>query len=426
MDRRGGRRMTDIEYNDAYKEREQRVLDVIALKQPDRVPVFLYSTFWQARYAGMTCEEAMYDYERLSAAIKDSVLEFDPDSYALIHPAIALGPTMEIMGYQQLKWPGHEGVSPDVSFQYIDAEYMKAAEYDEYLDDPTGFYLRRYLPRIATAYEPLAKLPDFTSFFYTRLVHCTQSFADPKVIEAFETLARAGREANKMFAEMSRVGAEIKSLGYPLCQSASGGAPFDYFADYLRGSKKGMLDMFRNKDKLLAAMDAAAPRIARGIINSVGDNRCRIAFIPIHWGLDGFMSPEQFEIFFWPSLRKVIMLLIEADIIPNLLWEGDCTSRLEVIKDIPVGKCIYFFERTDLFKAKEILGETVCLRGNVPASMMTTGSPDDVTEYCRKLIDVVGKGGGFIMDSGVGIPDEAKTENVKAMFDTTKQYGIYG
>ncbi len=418
--------MTDTEYNDAYKKREKRVLDAIALKQPDRVPIFLYSTFWQARYAGMTCEEAMYDYEKLSAAIKDSVLEFDPDSYTMIHPAIALGPTMEIMGYRQLKWPGHEGLSPDVSFQYIDTEYMKAEEYDEYLDDPTGFYLRRYLPRIAKAYEPLARLPDFTSLFYTRLIHCTRSFADPKMIEGLETLARAGRESNKMFKEVNRLGKEMTALGYPQTESAAAGAPFDYFADYLRGSKKGMLDMFRNKDKLLEAMDTAVPRIARGTIHAVGNDRCRTIFIPIHWGLDGFMSPAQFETFFWPPLRKLILLLIEADITPNLLWEGDCTSRLEVIKDVPAGKCIYFFERTDIFKAKEILGDTVCIRGNVPASMMTTGNPDDVVEYCRKLIDVVGKGGGFIMDSGVGIPDEAKSENVKAMFDTTKNYGLYG
>ena len=57
---------------------------------------------------------------------------------------------------------------------------------------------------------------------------------------------------------------------------------------------------------------------------------------------------------------------------------------------------------------------------------MNTGTPDDVKEFCKKLIDVVGKDGGFIMDAGVGIPDEAKPENVKMMFDFTREYGVYG
>ena len=114
--------------------------------------------------------------------------------------------------------------------------------------------------------------------------------------------------------------------------------------------------------------------------------------------------------------------MIDAGLYPCVLWEGDCTSRLEIIKDVPAGKCVYFFERTDVFKAKEILGDTVCIRGSVPVSLMITATPDEVREYCKKLIDVVGKDGGFIMDSGVGIPDEAKPENVLAMFEYTREY----
>ena len=63
--------------------------------------------------------------------------------------------------------------------------------------------------------------------------------------------------------------------------------------------------------------------------------------------------------------------------------------------------------------------------GNVPNVMLLSGTPDDVRAYCKKLIDVVGKDGGFIMDAAVML-DEAKPENLKAMIDFTKEYGIYG
>ncbi|NNN19288.1 MAG: hypothetical protein HKL84_05475, partial [Acidimicrobiaceae bacterium] len=109
-------------------------------------------------------------------------------------------------------------------------------------------------------------------------------------------------------------------------------------------------------------------------------------------------------------------------LVPLVLWEGDCTTRLETIADIPAGKAIYWFERTDLFHAKEVLGDVVCLRGNVPASMLNTGTPEEVRDYCRKLIEGVGKNGGFILDGGIGIPDEARLENVRAMFQSVHDF----
>jgi len=187
-----------------------------------------------------------------------------------------------------------------------------------------------------------------------------------------------------------------------------------------------MLDMYRVPDKLLEATEKVIPYILRAALAGAQVTGVPFVFMPMHKGLDGFMSPEQFKTFFWPSLRKVILTLIEEGLIPIVLWEGDCTSRLETIQDIPRGKAIYWFEKTDIFKAKEILGDTVCIRGNVPAPLLCVGSPRDVEEYCKNLIDVVGKGGGFILDGGIGMPDEARPENVQAMADIVKTYGVYG
>jgi hypothetical protein len=45
-------------------------------------------------------------------------------------------------------------------FQYLDREYMKAEEYDDFLFDPTGFYLHTYLPRVASAFEGIDQAAD--------------------------------------------------------------------------------------------------------------------------------------------------------------------------------------------------------------------------------------------------------------------------
>jgi len=75
-------------------------------------------------------------------------------------------------------------------------------------------------------------------------------------------------------------------------------------------------------------------------------------------------------------------------------------------------------------KVKETLGKNACLMGNVPSSMLRLATPDEVKAYCKKLIDTAGKGGGFIMMNGAFF-DEAKPENIKAMVDVTREYGVY-
>jgi uroporphyrinogen-III decarboxylase len=114
----------------------------------------------------------------------------------------------------------------------------------------------------------------------------------------------------------------------------------------------------------------------------------------------------------------LIVTLIDQGLVPCPLWEGDCTSRLEIIKDISQGKACYAFE------AKKVIGDTISIRGNVPLSIHATGTPENVKTYCKKLIDIVGRDGGYIMDSSTGL-DDAGVENAKAMFEFTKEYGVY-
>jgi uroporphyrinogen-III decarboxylase len=135
------------------------------------------------------------------------------------------------------------------------------------------------------------------------------------------------------------------------------------------------------------------------------------------------MSQKQFEKFWWPSFRKLMIGIIDMGLIPMPLWEADCTKRLETIKDIPPGKCIYWFERTDMAKAFEVLGDVVALRGNVSPSIMSTGTPEQVDADVKRLVDQVwNRGGKLILDCAFGIPDEAPVDNVRAMYAAARKY----
>ena len=92
------------------------------------------------------------------------------------------------------------------------------------------------------------------------------------------------------------------------------------------------------------------------------------------------------------------------------------------MSDLPKGKTLWMIDNSDIAKAKKTLGKVACLFGNVQSDLLVLGTPQQVKDYVKKLIDTCAKGGGFIVSNGAFF-DQAKAENVKAMVDSAKEYG---
>lgn len=408
-----------------YQASVTRIKDAIQMKKtPDRVPMVLTPGLWPWINAGLTMEKAMYDYEACATAFKNFVLTFEPD--------LNLGPWtpgsgkfLDIVDYKLYNWPGH-GVAPELSYQAIEGEYMTPDEYDQLITDPTRYFTNFYLPRIFGVLGGFPMLPNFPSI--QEIYGLAFSFIPyglPPVQETYKKLFEAGAEALNYAMAVGSADFELKSMGYPnLFAGGFSKAPFDILGDTLRGTRGIMMDIFRRPDKLLAAMDAIVP-VAIGMgVGAMMANGNPLVFMPLHKAADGFMSDEQFKKFYWPQLRAVIIGLIEAGCVPTLALEGFWTSRMEVMKDLPKGKTLWMVDQSDIFKVKETLGQVACLYGNVGSSMLRLGKPEEVSDYCKKLIDTVGRDGGFMLGNGAFF-DEAKPENVMAMVQTAKEYGAY-
>jgi len=414
--------MTTESTQTLYSQRLQRITDAIALRRPDRVPTAFNATFWLARYGGISHRQLMYDYETSQDILRRAIFELEPDSYSPSHFTTFLGPTMDKLGFRQLQWPGH-GVGDHQPYQYLDREYMKAEEFDELIADPTGFYLSKYLPRIASAFEGFEKLPLFPGLHYTRVVTGIRAFADPAVRSALSRVIEAAEEAQKLADYANGFIAEMRQAGFPLLGAATSMAPYDFLADYFRGAKGMMTDLYRRRDKLMEAMDKMVPFLLRHAVATAAASPSKIIFIPIHWAPDRFMSQDQFKTVYWPSFRRLLLALIDAGLTPMPLWESECDQRLEIIGEgMPKAKMIYWFERTDMVRAKAILGDVVCLRGNILPPVMNLGTPADVDAACRHLIENVGRDGGLILDGAFGIPDEAPLANVRALYQSVRKY----
>jgi hypothetical protein len=408
----------------AYKDRVLRFKDAIEMKKlPDRVPVTVFPSMFPWNNAGMTVEEAMYDYGKCAEAFQNFVLEFKPDMHWGAY-APGSGKMYEILGYKLYSWPGH-GVSPEYSYQANEGEYMQADEYDALIQDPSGYFTHLYLPRVFGAlggFPMLPFLPGILEIYGLPLFFIP--FGLPPVQETYKALFEAGAEALKWAAPIGGADGALATFGFPTVLGGFTKAPFDVIGDTLRGTKGIMLDIHRRPDKLLEAMEALVPLMINMGIANARQTGNPLIFIPLNKGADGFISDEQFKKFFWPTLREVILGLIEDGIVPLPALEGYWNTRLEVIQDIPKGKTVWMVDQSDMVKVKNTLGKNACLLGNVPSSMLNLGTPQDVKDYVKNLVDTAGKDGGFIICNGAFF-DEAKPENVKAMIEATKEYGTY-
>jgi uroporphyrinogen-III decarboxylase len=243
-----------------------------------------------------------------------------------------------------------------------------------------------------------------------------------------EELFRKALELAKEHRKNRRMAAgytiEMMNRGFPIAWEAVTVLAFDYISDFLRGLKGTSLDMYRVPDKLLAAIDMLTPHMIGAAATGAEQALNKRVFIPLHRGAAGFMSDKQFARFYWPGFKALMFGLIDAGMTPIPFFEGDYTPRLEYLRELPPGKVVGHFDRVDRKKAKRLIGDVMCFWGNVPASLMVTGTPQQVKDEVKELIDIFGDNGGLIIDGTMGIPDESKEENVQALTDAVHEYGI--
>jgi len=408
-----------------YTARAQRLQDALELKQPDRVPIVLWFGLFLADYAGITRQELFENPEKAHEILEEVAMKYQPDAYS----GVRLNPEpSKILGDRMTKWPGH-GLGPQGSFQFDEHEFMKAEDYDAFLNDPSDFSIRSYLPRAFKELEGLAKLSSLgISLFGYYSLSDTTALLDPQVITAFEALTKAAKATMKFNKQMATSTQKMAELGFPSSSFRAGAlleAPFDFMSDTLRGMRGIFLDMMRIPDKLLEAEQRVLKIQVDHAIAFSEATGLKGAFIPLHRGSDGFMSLKQFEKFYWPQLKDMIYQLIDAGIRPFVFYEGVWDQRLEYLAELPKGKTIGEFQDSDIFKVKEIVGDTMCIFGGMPIPLLKNGTPEEIREHTKEVCERAGKDGGFIMAPSVMELEGIKPENIQVWVDATREFGVY-
>ena len=368
----------------------ERIDAAIALQPVDRVPIVLNVDTFACRQQGVKLARTLTDWDlarEVQIKTFDDVGGWDATFFA--------GGAMTDIGFSTLgmatKLPGYE-LGEDDLWQLDEKEIMKVEDHEFIQKNGWNAYLGLAYPRLGYPVPP--------EKFFERLGQMgMQGVKDTLIWEA---------KGVSVFATMGAL------------------PPFEGIS-FTRSLKETIGDVYRRPDTLLATINAIQEeQLPQNIalfnqLKAATRWGARVVFVGAT--RSPFLSPPLFDKFFWQPLKRTVSTYVEAGITPMLHFDSNWDRYLERFLELPKGQVILELDSTtDIFKAKEILKGHMCLMGDVPPAMLTLGTPQEVTAYCKKLIDIVGKDDGFILSVGCDTPVNARYENFKAMIDTGKDY----
>jgi uroporphyrinogen-III decarboxylase len=390
-----------------YQSRLNRYVTAMRNGKPDMIPIRPFVAEFTGVHAGYTCQQLAHDYETAFAAARCCAADFDWDAVVSNMVYVWTGLT-QALGLKYYGIPGID-VPANTGFQYreppVHEAFMRADEYDQLIEDPTGFLLNVWLPRVSTA---------------------IRGPGQPASGESNLALVKGGMAMLQYFQAFATQNARLRAESGTV--SAIAGifkAPMDIIADKLRGYLGLVEDLFERRDKVVAACEALMPHlfhVARATADPQG-------LVPIgywmHRGGVPFVSPEIFQNIYWATVKPIVEALWAEGCQTLFYAEGKWDHHLASFAELPAGSIVYHVDQGDIFKAHRVLGEKFCLSGGIPNYLLGTGTPEQVRQYCKKVIDGVAGDGGYIMDAGAIIQNDARDENMRALTDFTREYGVY-
>ena len=409
-----------VNAGEKYNERQKMIEDSIALKPTKRMVNAVRVNYWPYYEYGMTLADALKDYKRGNDCFVRFHREFHPD-VASMCSGNSPSKIYEIAGLKTVRWPGDpKGLDKNAPFQYIEYETMMEDEYDEFLSTPAEFAIKKFFPRTCSIFEPLTKL-DWLSMC-TRITGAVDAFTTPEMLDMYKKLS----EIAKIRDDYRNYSKELKNtlieMGYPFISGTGSATAFDMLADTLRCTMGFFADLILQPDNIQKCLDKFVDIHIKSSLAQCKMTGCKYAWVMLHKAFDGFISDETYRTCYWPYLKKWALEMIDHGLIPVLFTEGPYTTRLKYLAELPAGKALVHFEEVDFKEAKRILGGKVCMMGGFPNQLLMFGTPEQVRDKAKEIIDIMGPDGGYMFATSASV-DQAERRNMEALFQTIEDYG---
>jgi uroporphyrinogen-III decarboxylase len=356
-----------------FEQRQDRILKAVALEKPDRTPVILEYAGFAARVTNTPMPEFL---SSLSKSVKAMIQAFHlvGDADAVNYGSYSVY-NLCYLWMSKVKVPGVD-LPPDAMYQVAEAELMKLEDYDHLLKLGWPEFYQAFMKERVLNHVPKERLPA----------------NQPQINFRDEWAAH----------------------GIPVLSGGTIPTPFELLCG-ARSLNKFFCDLIKIPEKVREGMDLMSPHLTGPVCEPAKSKGYPAVWVGGWRSASNMISPRMWERFVWPYFERAVNEVVNSGLIATLHLDSNWTRDLDYFKSLPKKRCILATDgNTDLFKAKEILGDQMCLMGDVPATMLALGTPDEVYNYCAKLIQELGPT-GFILHSGCDIPVDAKLANVQAM-----------
>ncbi len=390
-----------------YQQRLSRYVTAMRNEKPDMIPIRPFVAEFTGTYAGYSCQALAHDFQQAFDAACKCAADLDWDAVVAnmvyVWTGLAQGIDLAYYGIPGIDMP------PTMGFQYREPEeenaFMQPDEYDALIADPTGFLYNVWLPRVA---RPVRRIGEPVTEAHN-LSFVKGGMAMMRYFMSFPAqITRLRRESGTV----SAIAGMLK-------------APMDILADKLRGYLGLVDDLMRQPDKVLAACEALMPYLCQVARSGADPDKNVPIGYWMHRGCVPFVTPAQFDNIYWPTVKPIIEELWAAGHQTLFYAEGNWDHHLQSFAQLPDQSIVYHVDQGDIFKVHEAIGHKFCLSGGVPNFLLGYRPPDEVRACCKKIIDGVARDGGYIMDSSAIMQNDARVENVRAMTEFTREYGVY-
>lgn len=397
-----------LDVEQQYRERLHRYVTAMRNEKPDCVPIRPFLAEFCGKLAGYDSMQQSHDFQAAFQAVCDSARVLDCDALVSNMVYVWTGLT-QAMGLKYYSIPGLNGEA-DHGFQYLeppdDQAWMRREDYDHLIEDPTGYLIEVWLPRVSG--EIIA--PGEPATLRNQFALVKGAMAIMHYFQAF------GVQADRL----------RKECGMPTALAGILKAPLDILADKLRGYIGLVTDLQEQPEKVLAACQALAPHLLHTALAGADPQKLLPIGFWMHRSCVPFITPEQFRDIHWPTLKPIVENIWAAGHQTLFYAEGQWAAHLDAFAELPQRSIIYHVDRDDILQVHKTLGNKFCISGGVSNTLLAYGTPDEVRDQCRTIIDGVAGDGGYIMDASAIVQNDAQVENVRAMIEFTREYGDYG
>ncbi|MBW2400454.1 MAG: hypothetical protein JRG80_14425 [Deltaproteobacteria bacterium] len=367
---------------------DERVWAAVRLERSDRTPVIpTLLPEPAAGLAGVSQAEVANDN---AAAISATFRVFDDyGGWDNIYPGAYIPSQLQAAGVfpMKMKIPGRN-LADDIPYQLDEVEIMKLEDYDKIADQGfERFFLDDYFGRLS----------DMTP-------------------EEFQ------KEKNDMFMGGALFLGECQKRDIKPFFLSNMLHPF-FKLSLMRSMVPFTQDLFYEPEPVLRALRRMTDDAIPKVLEMAKGTGISISMITEERASGFFYSPKFFERFWWPYTVEIVEACWSEGIVSLFHLDTCFDKNMSYFRQLPRGSAILELDSTtDIFAAKEVLRDHLCLKGDVPAALLATGTPEEVESYCKRLISEVGGDGGFILGTGCSVPPNARPENFRAMIETGKQY----